>query len=159
MCLLGMFSCHPRCPCGQDAILGTTISDGTNSYKVTKVTWTSDFLIFTVDVVFINVHVIDPWSCDMTIDNDSSYPAIERNSAPFNLEKTNQENEVQIGEDRRLTVTGTYFFYFDQILEDVAVFVDNEYSSMSLFLFITESGTQIASYFHIQNEEVTYDVD
>ncbi len=158
VCLLGFHSCHPRGPMGLVVGLGTTVTGMNNSYKVTKVTWTNDFLIFTTDLVFNEVHIRDEWSCRIIIDNDNLYPFLEDDRFPFNLEKTNLENETQIGEDRLLTVTGTYFFYFDQVLDVASTFRENEYSFINLNLFVVESGYQ-STYFEIPNTDVTFAIE
>ena len=156
VCLLGFHSCHPRGPIGLVVGLGTTVTGMNASYKVTKVTWTNDFLIFATDLVFDDVHIADLWSSWVEFDNYHSSQPLDDYYLPFNLEKTNLENETQIGEDRCLTITGTYAFYFDQVSNDVSAFRDNEYASITLDLFVVESGYQ-STYFEILSTDVTFE--
>jgi len=123
-----------------------------NSYRVTLVTWSESSIIFVTDLFFDNVHVADSWNATIYFGYNSDLDSIV---CPFNPIETNILNDIQILEDRNLSVEGPYSFVFVQRLEDSTLFINTEDAYIELDLFVVQSGYQ-QSWAWISNEDVTF---
>jgi hypothetical protein len=154
LCLSSLLSScnNEESPRGLAVGLGGTISNGTNSYSVSSVTWSSDFISFVTELSFHEVHIAESWYCQIYY--GLSY-GLDSFSCPFNRTETNRVNEIQISDDGFLSIDGPYTFVLDQVLESPTAFIENENSYIELFLFIVQADYQ-NSWAWIQNEVVNF---